>query len=47
MISLSMRKNRPKPLLSFIAIISMARLTPVLLEGRRIVLAVLPEEEHG
>jgi hypothetical protein len=42
-----MPRNQPKLLLSSIAIISMARLTHVPPEGKGIVLAVLPEEEHG
>jgi len=40
-------KKPLKLLLSSTAIISMARLTPARPEGKRIELAVWPEEEHG
>jgi hypothetical protein len=42
-----MPKNHPRLLLSSIVIILMPRLTLAQPEGKRVELAVWPEEEHG
>jgi hypothetical protein len=47
MLSQPKLRNLLKPSLSSIAITLMARSNPVLPEGIKIKLAVLPEEEHG